>query len=90
MLRERKLIIGTGQKGVGKSYTTFWEYIVDAVSVRKQKVLIIDVNDEYGKMEPNDENANAVTNGKKFVVRAIDPTMVKTFSKQYHAEVSTV
>jgi len=88
--RERRIIISTGQRGVGKSYTTFWSHIVPAVTEKKQKVLIIDVNDEYGKMTPNDEYSKKHTQGKSVVVRAIHPKDVRLFTKQMSPEIRRI
>lgn len=53
-MREPKLGIAVGKKGVGKSYTTFHKMMLPyiqgnpAKGIRGRKILIVDVNDEYG------------------------------------------
>ena len=49
-MREPKLGVAVGKKGIGKSYTTervLAEYVKGMPSVKPRRVLILDVNDEY-------------------------------------------
>lgn len=56
MAREAKLIIAAGMKKVGKTYTTLKE-INNYIIMTKRKVLILDVNNEYGAVKA-DHNPN--------------------------------
>ena len=56
-MREPKLMVAVGKKGVGKSYSTFdmlRGYVAGNPSkgVKGRKVLIFDVNDEYEDVRP--------------------------------------
>jgi hypothetical protein len=55
-MRENQMVVVSGCKGVGKSYTTFFEeilpYYSGLLTGKKSKVLILDINDEYGEMYP--------------------------------------
>lgn len=87
--REACLIIASGAKGVGKSYLTFFKYILEYVqgvpsrNIPGRKVLIFDVNDEYGlmKVNPSDQEGVSRTGGGKTIhVKALALRDVRRFS----------
>jgi hypothetical protein len=87
-MREPQLIIATGTRGVGKTYTTckvIDRYIRPNASKNKEprKVLIFDINMEYS-------NEELKKNGFKFQTKIIDPEDLKKFSKQKRAEVRRI
>ena len=92
--REVLLAIATGMKGVGKTYKTVFGLLVPyAMGLLNggvpRKVLIIDVNDEYGviKPSPQDEYAMKLTGGKPVVIKAIEPKDIRAFSMQRTVEI---
>ena len=95
--REVSFTIATGLKGVGKSYSTFFKVLLpyslgllnNGVA---RKVLIIDVNDEYGVMKPSphDEYAMALTKGKPVVVNPLEPKDIKLFTWQRNIEIRRI
>jgi len=56
MARDPKLIIATGCKGVGKSYYTLRDLLTKYIN--KRRILIFDVNDEYGDYELEGQKIN--------------------------------
>lgn len=84
--REPILMIATGKKGVGKSYTTF-KYIIEYQKEHPDRnVLIFDPNDEYGIMKPapEDKEGMRIYGGKPYKVRAIDLRHIVQFSAMRH------
>lgn len=75
-MREPLLGIVVGQKGVGKTWTTtqfLYDYVTGNKNRKGRKVLILDVNDEYGK-----EQTNKIVKG--FEIKAIRPEDVLKFT----------
>ncbi len=96
-LRDVILMVATGVKKVGKSYTTWFYTILPYFKGifnggKPRKVLIFDVNDEYGVMKPNptDKEAMRLTGGKAFNVLAMDVRDVRKFSQQTKAEIRRI
>lgn len=87
-MREPKLIIATGGKGVGKTYTTckvIERYIRSDASTGKEgrKVLIFDVNEEY------DNNELKIV-GHKFQTKLLSIDDIDKFAKQKRPEVRRI
>lgn len=55
--REAKFVLVIGKKGVGKTYETLNE-ITRYLKVARRKVLILDVNNEYGNVRADHKNAS--------------------------------
>jgi len=72
--REALLGVVVGKKGVGKTYTTL-EMITNYIKQHNRRVLILDVNNEFGNVQV-DQNPNFVD------VKAIRPEDVEKFT--YH------
>ena len=81
-MREACLIIATGVKGVGKSYTTLWKEVIPFAlglgTGKKRPVLIFDLNDEYAwtkdrksNIYPKTEEDKKLTNGEPIRIKAI-------------------
>jgi hypothetical protein len=92
--REVNFTIASGVKGVGKTYTTIFRIAVPySLGIlnngEPRKVLIVDVNDEYGRIDPNpnDDFAMKLTGGKPLVIKAIEPKDIKLFSLQKKIEI---
>lgn len=87
-MREPQLIIATGTKGVGKTYTTckvIQDYITPDISNRKpaRKVLIFDVNGEY-------TNEELIKNKFRFRTKALALKDLEDWSKQKNIEVRRI
>lgn len=87
-MREPQLLIATGTKGVGKTYTTCGiveEYLTPDINKRKKprKVLIFDVNGEY----TNDE---IIKNGFRFRTKVLALKDLEEWSKQKRIEVRRI
>jgi hypothetical protein len=85
MGREVALIVASGIKGVGKSYLTFkyaFDYVRGRLTGNPRKVLIFDVNNEWGKLtpHPSDENAREIGWNAPYFVKTIDTNMVSRFN----------
>ncbi len=81
-MREAKMMIATGNKGVGKSYTTLWKEIIPFArgiyTGKPRPVLIFDLNDELRLTKDRESNIfpktiedKKLTNGKSINIRAI-------------------
>jgi hypothetical protein len=81
-MREAILIIATGVKGVGKSYTTLWKEIIPFArglkTGKRRPVLIFDVNNEYAwtsdiksNIYPKAPEDKKLTNGRPIKILAI-------------------
>lgn len=87
-MREPKLIIAIGTKGVGKTHTTcdvIQRYITPNPSIGKEarKVLIFDVNEEYTDEE-------IAKKGFGFTTKLLDIKDLPTFALQKRAEVRRI
>jgi len=87
-MREPKLIIATGGKGVGKTYTTckvIERYIRSDTKTGKEgrKVLIFDVNEEY-------DNSELKNNGHKFETKLLSIKDIAKFAQQKRPEVRRI
>ena len=88
-MREPSLGLVCGKKGVGKSYTTFGmlldyvsgKYAGGGLLLPARRVLILDVNDEYGEVEYN---------GYKYKVASIDREYVQKFSVHPKIEIRRI
>lgn len=59
--REAKMILVAGRKGVGKTYQTLVhisKYLISTLVKRGRKVLIFDVNNEFGNVKQDHKNPN--------------------------------
>lgn len=87
-MREPKLIIATGGKGVGKTYTTckvIGRYIRANAQTGKEgrKVLIFDVNEEY-------DNTELKKNGHEFQTKLLAVEDIAKFAQQKNPEVRRI
>ena len=87
-MREPKLLIATGGKGVGKTYTTckvIERYIRSDAKTGKEgrKVLIFDVNEEYA-------NSELTKNGHKFETKLLAVKDIPKYAVQKRPEVRRI
>jgi hypothetical protein len=87
-MREPQLIIATGTKGVGKTYTTcsvIQEYLTPNIKLKKpaRKVLIFDVNGEY-------TNEELIKNKFRFRTQTLALKDLEAWSKQKRIEVRRI
>ena len=87
-MREPQLLIATGTKGVGKTYTTcgvIEEYLTPDINKKKKprKVLIFDVNGEYSNQE-------IIKNGFRFRTKVLALKDLEEWSKQKRIEVRRI
>lgn len=87
-MREPQLIIATGTKGVGKTYTTcsvIQEYLTPNIKLKKpaRKVLIFDVNGEY-------TNEELIKNKFRFRTQTLALKDLDAWSKQKRIEVRRI
>lgn len=95
--REVYLTIATGVKGVGKTYSTVFKLLLPySLGLLgggiPRKVLIIDVNDEYGsiKPEPSDAQAMKLTGGRPVIIKALEPKDIRAFAQQKPIEIRRI
>lgn len=102
MSRESKIIVATGKKGTGKSYTTLWELIVPYAKGLlnngvPRKCLIFDTQGEYQKTSNTNNNIfpktpehKKLTNGSPLDILMLDVNDVSAFAKQQRIEIRRV
>jgi hypothetical protein len=94
--REVKLILATGAKRIGKSHYTFWHVLLPTVmgllnNGVARKVLILDINDEYGiNLPKTDEYAKKLCDGKPVIIKPIEPKDIRLFTAQKKIEIRRI
>jgi hypothetical protein len=91
-VRESNLIIATGVKGVGKTYTTLWKEAIPfargTFTGKQRPVLIFDVNNEYAwttdtksNIYPKAKEDRKYTNGRPIRIKAVALNQLALLSK---------
>lgn len=87
--RENILMVATGRKRIGKSYTTF-KHLLRYIKLHNRKVLIFDVNNEYGSFEAKDDEARDLIGGNFYYVKTIDIKDVPAYTLNPKSEIRRI